>query len=496
MNKKKNAITSVVLQIAVILQGMVLPRLILSTFGSEANGLISSITQFLSFISLLEGGLGAVVLADLYSPLEKKNVNKIRDVLVTCQAFFDKLAIAFFGYTVFLAAVYPLYISRSFPFVYTASMVVILSLTTLIQYLFSITYKLYLQADQRLYIVNIISTVTIILNTVSAVIIMFLYPDIHVVKIASGMIYLLQPIVLRRFISPECRIKNIKSSKKVTDNKTEPALKNRWSGFSQNLAHFINMNTDVALLTVFSSLSYVSVYTVYMMAISALKGMLTSVGNGYQSALGKYIAEENQEKLRRNFDRFEQLFWFLGTVCFGTCLLLLNDFVSIYTNGINDADYYQPMFAAIIVLANMLYVVREPYRLLILAAGKFRETNFGAVFEAVLNLMLSLILIRRYDLVGVAVGTFVAILFRLLYFMWYLKKDILYKEYAGYIKSILSSAFVITMDLLVYKNFSFLTKSIMAFCIKGCVCVCVNASLFLLCYYFLKMISKTLYQRT
>ena len=39
-------------------------------FGSEINGLVSSITQFLSFISLLEGGLGAVVLAELYLPIE------------------------------------------------------------------------------------------------------------------------------------------------------------------------------------------------------------------------------------------------------------------------------------------------------------------------------------------------------------------------------------------------------------------------------------------
>ena len=72
MNNKKNAISSLALQLATIAQGLILPKLILGAFGSEVNGLVSSITQFLSFISLLEGGLGAVVLAELYGPIEKK----------------------------------------------------------------------------------------------------------------------------------------------------------------------------------------------------------------------------------------------------------------------------------------------------------------------------------------------------------------------------------------------------------------------------------------
>ena len=69
MNKKKNLFTSFLFQVITIISGLILPRIIIGTFGSALNGLIASITQFLSFISLLEGGLGAVVLADLYRPI-------------------------------------------------------------------------------------------------------------------------------------------------------------------------------------------------------------------------------------------------------------------------------------------------------------------------------------------------------------------------------------------------------------------------------------------
>ena len=62
-------------------------------------------------------------------------------------------------------------------------------------------------------------------------------------------------------------------------------------------------------------------------------------------------------------------------------------------------------------------------RLLVLAGGKFKETNFGAVAEAVINLGMSLLLITKFGLIGVAVGTLAAIAFRLIYLVWYLHKQ-------------------------------------------------------------------------
>lgn len=468
-------------------QGLILPRLILSFFGSDVNGLSSSITQFLGFVSLLEGGLGAVVLAELYRPIEEQDESKIKSILESCQSFFNRITVAFIVYTVMLAIIYPLFITRQFSFAYTSSLVLILSMTTLSQYLFSITYKLYLQATQKLYIVNYISCVTISINTLSAVVIMIFFPSIHIVKLCSGIIYLFQPLAFRHFIHQKYRLK--KSLQARTD---KYALRNRWSGFSQNFAHFINMNTDVAVLTLFTSLDLVSVYTVYMLAISALRGIVTSIGNSYQSALGKYLAEDDQGKLNINFYKFEKVFWFLGVVLFSTCLLLINPFVSLYTQGIRDANYYQPGFAFIIVIANMIYVLREPYRLLILAAGKFRETNFGAIMEAVLNLGVSIFLVCRYGLIGVALGTLVAITYRMLYFIWYLARHVLNKKYRTYTVFMLTATSVLGINLIVYGVVKLQTATVVGFCGYGLVVVLLNTVLYLVLYRVYNFLSKQL----
>ena len=43
----KNIVSSIVLQVVNIISGFILPRIILGTFGSEVNGLVSSLNQFL-----------------------------------------------------------------------------------------------------------------------------------------------------------------------------------------------------------------------------------------------------------------------------------------------------------------------------------------------------------------------------------------------------------------------------------------------------------------
>ena len=56
-----NTVTSLLLQIVSVLSGFILPRLILGAFGTNVNGLVNSISQFLGVITLLDLGVGAVV---------------------------------------------------------------------------------------------------------------------------------------------------------------------------------------------------------------------------------------------------------------------------------------------------------------------------------------------------------------------------------------------------------------------------------------------------
>ena len=83
-----NSILSLINQIVVIVHGLIIPRLFISCYGSTVYGLISSITQFLSVISLMELGMGAVVQSALYAPLANKDNEKISCIIKSSESFF------------------------------------------------------------------------------------------------------------------------------------------------------------------------------------------------------------------------------------------------------------------------------------------------------------------------------------------------------------------------------------------------------------------------
>ena len=133
MRKKKalySIVTNLILQLVVIIYGFIVPKIIISHFGSDVNGLISSITQFLAYITLLESGFGPVVKSALYKPIANKNKSEIANILKTAERFFRKIAIIFIAYIIILCFIYPIIISNKFDTVFTVSLIIIISIST------------------------------------------------------------------------------------------------------------------------------------------------------------------------------------------------------------------------------------------------------------------------------------------------------------------------------------------------------------------------------
>ena len=118
-------------------------------YGSAVNGVVASITNFLSFISLLDMGVGAVDSANLTKPFGHGDTDQISRIVVSSERFFRRLAYIFIGYIAVLCVVFPITVNSSFSPWFSISLLIIISISTLAQYLFGMTYQLLLNADQR-----------------------------------------------------------------------------------------------------------------------------------------------------------------------------------------------------------------------------------------------------------------------------------------------------------------------------------------------------------
>lgn len=449
MRKKKlvlNTITSLLYQISAIICGFVVPHLIIEEYGSEINGLVNSITQFLSIISFLEFGIGAVVQSALYNPLAENNTVKISEIIASANKFFIRLAEILTIYIVILTIIYPFLIDNYFGWIYTAILIISISISSFAQYYFGIVDRLLLTADQRGYIQYVAQMITIIINMIACIILIEIGAGIHLVKLATSLIYLLRPLVLRIYVN-----KNYNINRKIVYNQ-EP-IKQKWNGVAQHIASVVLTGTDVIVLSLFSTLENVSIYSVYNLVMSGIKQLFTALNSGFHALIGNLWANQELKKLNDIFGLME---WFIHTIVvfvFGCTLVLILPFVGIYTNNISDTVYIRPVFAILITLSYLLNCISVPYHAMILAAGHYKQTQIQFIISAALNIIISIGTVFVWGLIGVAIGTLVAMIYQVIWMTQYINKHLIKWPKRKMIKQF-------AIDMLIIAIGCFLTKDI------------------------------------
>ena len=281
-----NVASSIMMQIVSVISALIVPRLILETFGSNANGLVSSITQFLNYIALVEGGITGVISANLYKPLVEGDSEKLSSVVTTAKSFYRKIGTLFIGYSIVIGLIYPVLVDTGYKYWYVFALTIVLSIGLMLQYMFSLSFTTLLNADKKVYVVSGVSSILTVLNICLTLIVVEVYPDIIVLKFASAVLFAFAPLIYNIYIKKHFDI-NWNASK---DNLL---IAQRWNGFAINLAFFIHTSTDITILTLFSDLKTVSVYSVYYLIVSKISLVLHSVVSGIEPTIGQAYALNN-----------------------------------------------------------------------------------------------------------------------------------------------------------------------------------------------------------
>ena len=417
-NAKLNIYISLFCQLITIVCGLIVPRRMLVAFGSEANGAVTSITTFLGYIALLEGGIGGVARAALYKPLADKDDAGISAIMTEIKRFFRRVGYFFVIYVLVIACTFR-NIAHTDVFDWATSfwLVIILSASTFAQYFIGISNVVLLIAAQKQYLISLISVGATVANAVVVVVMTYLGCDLISVKIVSGLVFIAKPVLLWLIVRRQFHITTVKGDHTL--------LKDKWTGLGQHIAYFLHSHTDVVVLTLFGNLRAVSVYGVYALVTNAVQNIATSFSSGMEAVFGDMYAKGEKQTLQDTFGMYDTLMSIISTILFGTTMALIIPFVTLYTKGVTDADYIQPLFGVMLAAAGLIYCLRSPYHNMIIASGQFRQTNAASYGESIINIALSVILVVRFGLVGVAIGTVVATLYRSAFYAIYLSKNVL-----------------------------------------------------------------------
>ena len=474
-------ITNLLLQVITALCGFVLPPLVIEAFGSSVNGMVSSITQFIAYLNIVEAGVGGAAIAALYKPLALGEVSERNAILSATRSFYNRSGLLFTLLVFVLAFVYPMFVSNQVDRFQSVLMVLVLGITGAAEFFLIGKYRVFLTADKKVYVISLVQMVALVISTVLSVILIKIGVGILIVKFASALVYLARYGILVLYV--RFHYKNI-NFHAVPDKKAISQSKNV---LVHQISSLIVFNSPLVIITIFCSLKDASVYTIYALVFNGVGLLLGSFSNGMQSFFGESLVTDSPERTYSIFSRYETLFFVAEGWFYAMTSLLIMPFMQLYTKKMTDADYIQPVLASLFVVVGVLNNIRNPSIQLINAAGHFKKTQWRSLIESGINVVVSLTGVFFFGFNGVLLGAIASGLYRGVDVIFYVSRHILHSFSAGIktvvkVLSICSLFFIFSFILLqkpVYPV-SYLQWILLAF-VYGMVLV-LPCVLFLLCF--------------
>ena len=420
MNKKNimvNTAMSVCLQALNVAIGLVIPRLILTAFGSEMNGLVSSINQFMMYLTLVESGLTQVAVVSLYKPLVAKDASSVNYQLSAASYLYKKTALLYVSLLFIMALLYPIIINHNYNSDFVRSLVIVLGIHYFIDFIFIGKYKVLLIADQKQYVVSAILIITNILFFVSEIVLLRIGASIILVKLVIPLVHLLQFVMIKlyttvKYTGLDFRIKT-----------RSDAITGRNSAILHQITGLIMSSTDITLLTFLGvGFKEISVYSVYNIVTIELNSFLSAITNAIVPSFGKALVQ-NEGEIKEQFSKLTCLFYFIVHCIFGPLLLLYTGFIELYTHNVNDVNYVRPVLALLFCICFILNSIKSPYIMLIQSSGRYEETRNATIVEAAINIIVTIPLIIRWGIIGALVGTVCAHIYRYVQLIRFGKKS-------------------------------------------------------------------------
>lgn len=391
-----NLVTSVV--------AIVIPKLFIVNYGSEVNGLLSSIRQIYVYLALLEVGVGDASVVALYGPIGRRNYNEANQILAATDKYYKKIGVIYAVCVVALGFIYPLLLKTTIPYLTCCLVIILQGSGNVISYLVQGKYNMLLRVDNRNYVTTNLSTVTTVLTDIIRIILLLNGKSIIEVQATYLVFNLIKMIYITWYI---------KKNYKWLDLSVEPnyeAISQRGAVFMHQISSLVFNHTDVLILTFVCGLKTVSIYSLYATIYGMVNNIISIASNSVQSALGQVFNSDRKKYMEIN-EAFETYYLALVFSLFAIASIFIIPFMKLYTSGadVNYIDWKIPVLFGIYQLLNY---GRVSSNFIIGFAGEFKSTQWRAWLETIINLTVSFICVFKFGIYGVLFGTIAALIYR------------------------------------------------------------------------------------
>lgn len=457
---KNNLISSFVYQVVLISLSFLLPRLYLENFGSEVNGVLSTIKQIFTYMWLLEAGVGLATTQALYKRIGEKDYESASSVLSATNVYYIKTGIIYLAFVLVIAVVYSFVIPTSINSIVLFFIVILNAIPGLFSYFVQAKYRILMEVDGRKYVLNNSETIVQFSSNVGKILVLLLTDSLILIQLVYCVIALVQLVFLYFYA---------KRRYKWLDLKVKPdfdAISQKNSVLMHQLSGMVFNNTDVILISFLCDFKAVSIYSIYNIFFSQMQNFITSIVSSFTFALGQMFYTD-REKFDKLFNAYETFYIMATCIIYTLMAVFLLPLIQIYTSGINDAEYTNTMLVLLFVIMNLMANGKLPANGVIEYAGGFEKTRSYAVWEMIINITVSVVAIIYMGICGAIIGTIVALVYRGIMTIYYSNRKVFERSQKHTYKILISNGAVFAVIMAIFFVDTFSNVSFMQLLLKG-----------------------------
>lgn len=398
-----NSVISIAYRVTLLLLGFVTRKIFIIFLGEELLGLNSLYANLLDLLNLADLGIGVAVQYQLYQPLVQKDYDKLSRIITAAKRIYNTIGcfilaagivLSFFIQNLIKSTTYPIwYVREAF----------LISVTGIACGYFLVHERLFLQANEDIGLVNIIDLIaklgTVILSLVTTILFgnYFVYLIINALYGISGNL-LIHFLFKRKYAQIDTRVRDIQPEVRALTSNLQNVV-------PMKLSNYVYNSTDNVIISKVLGLSVVAIYSNYMTIINGIMGIEYLLGNAVLPTLGKIINEEkDQSKVRDYFLMFQYVQFAFTAFCTVSLAMLCKPFITLW---IGEHFLAENLVFILLIVDFYIHSMYQPAYVMYGAAGKFKEDKLVTLASAVMNIVISIVLVQYIGLPGVIVGTLI-----------------------------------------------------------------------------------------
>ena len=394
-----NILTDVVPLIILAILGVYKVKLFLMVLGSETLGLYQLFNNIMVYVAIVDGGLSSALLFSLYKPNSDNDKKKFNELLSGGLKTFSKIGMYVFGIAA-LISLFIIFLIKDSPFTYWYIVLtfILFSLSNVIEYFF-VPYNALLEVKEKKYIYNIINQVAQIMISITEIILLLKHIPFVYILLSHSVIKIISKIIEVYVCKKEFPSVNFKE-----DRKDYSFKKYLGSLMVHKVNGLIGSNVDSLIISSVMGLNSVAIYSAYSYIVLTLKKMLGKLSSSMTAIIGNGLQKE-KDKMYELYNEYNSALFFIAIIVCVPLLFAINDFIRIFYNG---EIMTSTLLAISFSLLLFVYIIRLSTSLFVDAGGLYKETKVSSIFDTILNLSLSIILVFILGIPGVVIATIIS----------------------------------------------------------------------------------------